>query len=364
MLTASSSFNAPTTSISHGTSWMRPLLTSSQSTPEIKRGKTMRRSLVIICAVLLLVGVTSARAAEDAYPSRSIRIVVPFAPGGSTDILIRPIAQQMSLILGVPVIVDNRGGAGGNIGAELVAKATPDGYTLMVTTSGVMVANKSLYASLPYDPATDFAPVSVLASLPNVLVVNPSGPYKSVQDLVAAAKKSPGTLTFASGGTGTSNHLAGELFKSSAGIDLTHVPYRGGGPAVIAVLGGQVTMLFATLPSAMSQVQAGKLRALAVTSLKRAPSAPDVPTMIEQGIQGFDVSIWIGALAPRGTPPAIIEKLNKAFVGALDAPEVRTKLTAEGYEKVGSTPAQMAETIRSESAKWDRVIKAAHITAQ
>jgi tripartite-type tricarboxylate transporter receptor subunit TctC len=303
-------------------------------------------------------------AADSDYPSKPIRIVVPMAPGGAIDILMRPLAERIAKILGAPVVIDNRGGAGGNIAGDLVAKSLPDGYTLLVTTSGLIVANKSLYEKLSFDPDTELAPVSIIASLPNVLVVSPNSPYRSVQDVIAAAKEKPGTLSFASGGSGSSNHLAGELLKSLAGVDMIHVPYRGGGPAIIAVMAGDVTMLFATLPSALAPVNGGKLRALAVTSRTRVPSLPQVPTMIEAGIKDFDMSIWIGALAPRDTPPAIVEKFNKAIVQAVDDPEVKKRLQAEGYEKVGDSPAEMAAVIKAESAKWARVIKAAGIRAQ
>jgi len=326
--------------------------------------RVCNRLLVIAAQALLLAFASLALAADDDFPSKPIRLIVPMAPGGATDILVRPLADRLAKILGSPVIIDNRGGAGGNIGGDLVAKSPPDGYTLLVTTSGLMVANKSLYDKLPFDPEADFAPVGIIASLPNVLVVGHDSPYRSVQDVIAAAKQKPGTLTFASGGSGSSNHLAGELLKSLAGIDLVHVPYRGGGPAVIAVMAGDVTMLFATLPSAIPQVEAGKFRALAVTSRTRAASLPNVPTMIEAGVKDFDFSIWIGALAPRGTPARVVEKFHRAIVQALDAPDIQKRMRAEGYERVAGSPAEMAAVMRSESATWARVIKAAGIKAQ
>ena len=320
--------------------------------------------LRLAALLLSLTLATLAAAADNDFPSKPIHVIIPMAPGGATDILVRPLADKLSKILGSPVIVDNRGGAGGNIGGDLVAKSPPDGYTLLITTSGLMVANKSLYEKLPFDPESDFAPVGIIASLPNVLVVARDSPYRSVQDVIAAARQKPGTLTFASGGSGSSNHLAGELLKSLAGIDMVHVPYRGGGPAVIAVMAGDVTMLFATLPSAIPQVEAGKLRALAVTSRTRASSLPQVPTMIEAGVKDFDFSIWIGALAPRGTPPSIVDKFHNAIVQALDDPDIKQRLRAEGYERVGGTPAEMTAVMRAESATWSKVIKAAGIRAQ
>lgn len=320
-------------------------------------------SLAFIYAFFLLLA-PAAFGADTEFPIKSIRVIVPMAPGGAIDILARPLAEQMAKVLGVPLIIDNRSGAGGNIAGDLVAKSPADGYTLLVTTSGLIVANKSLYNTLSFDPDSDFVPVGIIASLPNVLVVSPDSPYQSVQDVIAAAKQKPGTLTFASGGTGSSNHLAGELFKYVAGIDMIHVPYRGGGPAVIAVMSGDVTMLFATMPSAVTQVKAGKLRALAVTTKDRASAMPQVPTMVEAGVKDFVVSIWVGALAPRGTPAPVIEKLNKAIVQALKDPDVLRRLRAEGYEAVGDTPAQMDAVIKTESAQWARVIKAAGIHAE
>jgi tripartite-type tricarboxylate transporter receptor subunit TctC len=321
---------------------------------------TLDRRLVACTAALLC---AAAPAAAQNYPDKAIRVVVPFAAAGSTDILIRTVGQKMSEVLGQSLVIDNRGGAGGAIGAELAARAPADGYTIMATTSGVVVVNPSLYKKLNYDPIRDFAPVSVIASLPNMLVVHPTAPVKNVQELIALAKARPGQLTYASGGNGTSNHLAGELIKYLAKIDLTHVPYKGGGPAVLAVLSGEVTLLFATMPSAMPQVNAGRLKALAVTSRARATAAPALPTMIEAGVSDFDVSIWIGLMAPRGTPPAAIALLNKSVVAALQSPEVTARLRAEGYEPIGGTPQQMAAGIVAETATWAQVIKAAGIRA-
>jgi|SRR5579871_3180775 len=305
-----------------------------------------------------------AASAADNFPNKPIRVVVPMAPGGAIDILMRPLADRIGTILGAPVVIENRGGGGGNIGGEAVARASPDGYTLLVTTSGLVVANKSLYRKLPFDPEADFAPVCIIAALPNVLVVNAESPYKSVRDIIEAAKAKPGQLTFASGGNGSSNHLAGELLKSLAGVDLVHTPYRGGGPAIVAVMSGEVAMLFATLPSAVGPLRSGKLRALAVTTRDRAPSLPDVPTMMEAGVKDFDMSVWIGALAPKGTPQPVIHKFNQAIVQALESPDVQERLTAEGYQRVGDSPAEMADVIRVESAKWSRIIKGAGIKAE
>jgi tripartite-type tricarboxylate transporter receptor subunit TctC len=314
-----------------------------------------RRALLLVLSLPLGVA---------AYPVKPIRVIVPFAPGGSTDILIRVVGQRLSEQLGQTLVIDNRGGGGGAIGAVMAAKSPPDGYTLMATTSGVLVANPSLYRKLAYDPVADFAPVSIVASLPNMLVVSPSLPVSSVKELVALAKARPGVLTFASGGNGTSNHLAGELLKYLAGVNLTHVPYKGGGPAVLAVMSGEVTMLFATLPSAITQVKGGKLRALAVTSRKRAEAVPDLPTVMEAGVNDFEVVTWVGVLAPRGTAGAQVTRLREEIVKALQASAVVTRLRAEGYEPVGGSPGEMAAAIKNESAMWARVIKAAGIVAE
>ena len=321
----------------------------------------LRKICLFIAHLGMLASVSAALPAAAQYPDKPMHVIIPMAPGGAIDILARPLAQQMSKILGAPVVIDNHGGAGGNIGGDMVARAAPDGYTLLLTTSGLIVANKSLYKQMPFDPQSDLVPVSIVASLPNVLVVNTRSPYQSVQHIVTAAKKEPGKLNFASGGPGSSNHLAGELFKSLSGIDLVHVPYRGGGPAVVAVMAGDVTMLFATLPSVTAQIESGRLRALAVTTGTRAPQLPQVPTMMQAGVEGFETSVWIGALAPRGTPAGIVDKLQKAIVQALATPEFSRLLQHEGYQAVGSTPAQMAAKIQSESAKWARVIKEAGI---
>ena len=311
---------------------------------------------IVLCA-------TAHAAIAQQYPDKAIRVVVPFAAAGSTDILIRTVGQKMAEVLGQSLVIDNRGGAGGAIGAEIAAHALPDGYTIMATTSGVVVVNPSLYKKLNYDPIKDFAPVSIVASLPNMLVVHPNAPVKNVQELIALARAKPGQLTYASGGNGTSNHLAGELMRYLTKIELTHVPYKGGGPAVLAVLSGEVTLLFATMPSAMPQVSSGRLKALAVTSRTRASAAPSLPTMIEAGVKDFDVSIWIGLMAPRGTPPKAIALLNKSVVAALQSPEVAARLRAEGYEPIGGTPQEMAASIVTESATWAQVIKGAGIRA-
>lgn len=323
------------------------------------KGASLRPALGLALSIM----VSGAHGADADYPVKPIRVIVPFAASGSTDILIRTVGRRMSEQLGQSLLIDNRGGAGGALGAELAAKAPPDGYTIMATTSGVIAVNPSLYRKLAYDPINDFTPISIIASLPNMLVVPPSMPVKSVKDLIALARAKPGQLTYASGGNGTSNHLAGELLKYLVRVDVTHVPYKGGGPAVLAVMSGEVTMLFATMPSAMAQVKGGRLKALAVTSRKRSAATPELPTMIEAGVKDFVISIWIGAVAPRGTPARAVERLNREIIKALQAPDVAARLRDDGYEPVGSSPEEMAADIKTETATWARVIKAAGIRA-
>ncbi len=314
----------------------------------------------VLCALL---SVVHADAHAQAYPTKSIRLVLPFAAGGSTDILARTLSVKWGENLRQTIIIDNRGGGGGNIGAVMVAKAAPDGYTVLLTTSGVVTVNPSLYTKLDFNPQKDFAPVSIIAALPNLLVVHPTLPVKSVAELIGLAKSKSGHLTFASGGSGTSNHLAGELFKVKAGVELTHVPYKGGGPAVIAVLSNEVTMLFATLPSAVTHVKAGRLKAIAVTSSKRAGVLPEIATVSESGLPGFEVSLWIGVMVPTGTPVAIIDRLNAEARRAVQSPDVSSRLIEEGYEIIMSTPAAMAATIAKQTAEWERVVRTAGIRA-
>ena len=318
----------------------------------------------IALAACIACSATVIHAAETpTYPSKPIRVIVPFAPGGSTDIFVRILGQRLNEQLGQPMVIDNRGGAGGAIGAELAARSPPNGYTIMVTTGGVIVVNPSLFSKLSYDPVADFEPITIAAALANILVVSPSFAASSVKELLAIARAKPGALTYASGGNGTSNHLSGELMKYLAGVNVTHVPFKGGGPAVLATMSGEVSMLFATMPSAINQVKAGKLKALAVTSRKRAEAAPDVPTMIEAGVKDFDFVTWSGVLAPRGTPKVYIDKLNSEIAKAVKAPQVAARLRSEGYEPVANSPAEMAAVIKSESAMWARVIKEAGIRA-
>jgi tripartite-type tricarboxylate transporter receptor subunit TctC len=294
----------------------------------------------------------------QAYPNHTIRLVVPFPAGGTTDILARAAAQKLTESLGQAVVVDNRPGAGGNIGADIVAKSAPDGYTLLMGTVGTHAINPSLYAKMPYDHVKDFVPVVLVAGVPNVLVVNPSVPVHSVADLIKLAKSKPGEINFASSGAGTSIHLSGELFKTMAGVDMTHVPYKGSAPALTDLMGGQVQVMFDNLPSSLALIKSGKLRAIAVTSLKRAPALPDVPTIAESGLPGFEASSWFGVLAPAGTPAPVVARLNAEVNKWLQSPEAREQLLAQGAAAAGGTPEQFAAHIRAETEKWAKVVKA------
>jgi tripartite-type tricarboxylate transporter receptor subunit TctC len=296
-------------------------------------------------------------ATGQSYPSRPIRLVVPFPAAGTTDLLARAMAQKLSEALGQQVVVDNHPGAGGNIGADLVAKSAPDGYTLLMGTVGTHAINVSLYARMPYDAVKDFVPVVLVAGVPNVLVVNPALPVKTVADLIKLAKDQPGVINFASSGNGTSIHLSGELFKSLTGVQMTHVPYKGSAPALTDLIGGQVQVMFDNLPSALPQIKAGKLRAIAVTSIKRAPALPDLPTIAESGVPGFEASSWFGILAPAGTPREIVLRINREANKALQGAEMKEKLLAQGAEAVGNSPEFFVDYIRSETTKWAKVVK-------
>jgi tripartite-type tricarboxylate transporter receptor subunit TctC len=297
-------------------------------------------------------------ASAQGYPNRTIRLVVPFPAAGTTDILAREVAQKLTEVFGQTVVVDNRPGAAGNIGSDLVAKSAPDGYTLLMGTVGTHAINPSLYSKMPYDHFTDFAPVVLVAGVPNVLVVNPALPVNSVADLIKLAKDKPGQINFASSGSGTSIHLSGELFKTMAGVDMMHVPYKGSSPALTDLVGGQVQIMFDNLPSALPQIKAGRLRAIAVTSLKRAPVLPDIPTINESGLPGFEASSWFGVLAPAGTPPAVIARINAEVNKWLQSADAREKLLGQGAEAAGGSPEQFGTFIRAESEKWAKVVKA------
>ncbi len=315
-----------------------------------------------LCAALSLAATLAAltpqaSAAADAYPAKPIRFVVAFPPGGGTDIIARVIAQKLAERFAQQVVVDNRPGAGGNIGTDIVAKSAPDGYTILMGSAGPLAINASLFAKMPFDPIRDLAPVTLAASTPNVLVVHPSLPARTVKELIALARAKPGEINFASSGHGTPAHLAGELFNSMAGVILVHVPYKGAAPALADLLGGQVQLMFSTMPPAMPHVKDGKLRALAVTSRKRSPAAPELPTMDEAALPGFEAITWHGVVVPAGTSAAIIARLNREIVAILHLPEVVERLSSQGSEPVGSTPEEFAAYIRSESVKWAKVVR-------
>ena len=319
--------------------------------------KSLTKSFVVVLAAVIAIGAVAPVAAQGTYPTKPVRLVVPFPAGGTTDILARAVAQKLSETWGQQVIVDNRPGAGGNIGSELVAKSPPDGYTLLMGTVGTHAINPSLYAKMPYDHVKDFVPVILVAGVPNVLVVNPSLPVNSVQELIAYAKANPNKLNFASSGNGTSIHLSGELFKTMTGVQMTHVPYKGSAPALTDLIGGQVQLMFDNLPSSLQFIKAGKLRALAVTSLARSSTLPELPTLAESGLPGFEASSWFGVLAPAGTPNDIVKKLNGEIAAWLASPDAKEKLAAQGAIAAGGTPDTFVTHIAAESAKWAKVVK-------
>jgi tripartite-type tricarboxylate transporter receptor subunit TctC len=299
-----------------------------------------------------------AGAFAQSYPAKPIRLVVPYPAGGPLDIMARAIGQKLTEAWHQPVVVDNRAGAGGNIGADLVAKSAPDGYTLLMGAVATQAINPALYSKIPYDAARDFAAVALVAQVPNILVVNPAVPVKSVRELIELARAKPGTLNFASGSTGSTGHLAGELFKTMAGVDMVHIPYKGAAPATTDLLAGQVQLMFDNLANALPNVKAGKLRALAVTTLARSPAVPDLPTIAESGLPGFDLTTWFGLLVPAGTPPEIVAKLNAEVVRALNSNDMRERLQRMGAEPpANNTPEHFAAFIRSEAAKYAKVVK-------
>ncbi|MGT2455551.1 tripartite tricarboxylate transporter substrate binding protein [Cupriavidus basilensis] len=314
------------------------------------------RAMVVLAALPL-----AAVPAHAAYPDKPIRLVVPYTPGGVTDLLARAVAKALSERVQQSVIVDNRAGAGGNIGAEVVAKSPADGYTLLMGSAATQAINASLYKRLPYDHIKDFAPITLVAEVPNILVVNPSIPARNVSELIAYGKANPDKLSFGSSGTGGTIHLSGELFKSMAGVKMLHVPYKGSAPAVSDLLAGQINLMFDS--SVAPYVKSGKLRALAVTSAKRSPVLPDVPTMAEAGLPGYEATAWFGILAPAGTPPSIVDKLNKNLVAILRDAEMRKWMQSQGADAIGDTPSEFAAYIKTETAKWARVVKEAGVSA-
>ena len=314
----------------------------------------------LMLLALALVGITPAQAQ---YPGKPVRLIVPFPPGGGTDTLARIVGQKLGETLGQQVIIDNRPGAGTNIGAEIAAKSAPDGYTVLMGNISHAI-NVTLYGKLSYDFAKDFAPVSLLASTPNILVVHPSVPAKTVKELVALARSRPGQLDYASSGSGSSAHLAGELFLNLTGVKMTHVPYKGGGPAVIALVGGQCSVGFATTPSVIGHVRSGKMRGLAVTSAQRSPSTPELPTLSEAGVAGYEAGTWYGFLVPTGTSKEIISRLHAESVMLLKQPVVRQRLDNAGFEPIGSSPEEFGAYIRSEIEKWGKVVRTAGVRVE
>ena len=299
----------------------------------------------------------STSAFAQTWPAKPIKWIVPFAPGGTTDILARTIGEKLTVALGQPVIIENKPGAGGGVGADFTAKAPPDGYTIMGGTISTHAINASLYKSLPYDPVKDFVPITLIARVPNMLVINPDIAAKNVAELITLLKANPGKYSFASSGNGTSQHLSGELFKSIAGVDMQHIPYKGSPPALQDVVGGQVAMTFDNITTAWPLAKGGKLRALAVTTAKRSAVAPDVPTLSESGLAGYEVGSWQGVFAPAGTPPAIVKRLNAEIVKIINMPDVKEKLIGLGAEPVGDTSEEFAALVKTEVAKWAEVVK-------
>jgi len=315
-----------------------------------------------IGAMLFFLVLTSmfggAGAFAQGYPSKPIRMVVPYPPGGPLDIMARAIGQKLAEAWGQPVVVENRAGAGGNIGADLVAKSPPDGYTLLMGAVATHAINPTLYGHVPYDPVKDFLPVALVAQVPNILVVNPSVPAVTVKDLIELARARPGTLNFGSGSTGSTGHLAGELFNIMAGVKMVHIPYKGGAPAMADLLAGQVQLMFDNLANALPNVRAGRLRALAVTTLARSPALPELPTIAESGLPGFDLTTWFGVMAPAGTSPEIVARLNAEIVRDLNAKDMRERLEKMGAGvPANNTPEHFAAFIRDEAAKYAKVVR-------
>jgi tripartite-type tricarboxylate transporter receptor subunit TctC len=306
--------------------------------------------------VAAFAAVATVQAQTQPYPTRPIRLVVSFAAGGGVDLVARLIGQKLSEAWSQQVVIDNRPGAGGNVSAELVAKSLPDGYTIYLSSASVVV-NASLYKTLPYDPLKDFAPVTLLVNAHNVLVSHPSLPAKNIRELIALAKKKPGQINYASTGSGSSGHLAMELFRSMAGIELTHIPYKVIGQTTADLLSGQVSLWFPTMPGVLQHIKGGRMTALGVSGSRRAPALPNVPTIAEAGVPGYDASTWYPLLAPAGTTTAIVDKMNAQLVAILASADVREKLQAQGIEPVGSTPAQLGAHLKSEMVKWEKVVR-------
>ncbi|HEV7822538.1 MAG TPA: tripartite tricarboxylate transporter substrate binding protein [Burkholderiales bacterium] len=317
----------------------------------------------LLFAVYCLVCVVTAQAADRAYPSRPIRIIVPFAAGGPTDIVARTVGQQLTIALAQPVVIDNRPGAGGVVGADLAAKSAPDGYTLLLCSTGAMAINPALLPKMPYDALRDLSPITLVVTIPYLLLVNPAFSAQSVKDVLTLGRAKPGQLNYGSAGTGTTSHLAMELFRSMAGIQVTHVPYKGSALAATDLVGGQLQLLFDAPPSSLPFVRSGKLRAIGISTLKRTPLLPEMPTISEAGVPGYEVLTWSGICAPSGTPNPVIARLNQAIVQGVTTPETRERFAALGADVVANSADQYGRFIRAELAKWARVIREAGVVA-
>ncbi|MGJ7521909.1 tripartite tricarboxylate transporter substrate binding protein [Variovorax sp. LT1P1] len=318
----------------------------------------LRAGLVTVAALATSFGAMAQNATD--YPTKPIKFIVPYPPGGGTDVIARIVQERFQTLLGQPVLIDNRGGAAGSIGTEIAAKAAPDGYTVLFTLSSHTI-NPSIYPKLPFDTAKDFEPVGMVASLPQILVANLQFAPNNVAELAALAKAKPGSISFASVGNGSPGHLAGELLKLRTGTQMTHIPYRGGGPAVTDVMGGQVPLLWVSIPAAAQFVKAGKLKALAVSTTKRSAAFPDVPTMQEAGIADFEVDSWYAVFVPAKTPRAIVDKLNKVINTVVQEPEIRDKLLAQGSEGAGGPPEALGKVVTTELVRWNKLAKEASI---
>ena len=318
--------------------------------------------MVRLIALVLCSLFVAAADAQDAYPSRPVKFILPFPPGGGTDILGRLIAERLSASLGQPVVTENRGGAGGNVGAEAAAHSAPDGYTIVLVAPSLAIS-PSLYSRLNYDPVKDLAPISLVATVPNVMITNPSVEAKNLREFIALARSRPGAMNYGSGGAGTSNHLAGELFNIVTGAKLVHVPYKGVNLAMQGVLAGEIQLVFIGIPAALPHIKAGKLRALALVAPRRSPALPEVPTVAEAGLKDFEVTTWYGVMAPSGTPRPIITRLNGELVKIMQAPDVKERLAGMATDPLTSTPEEFAAYLKQEIAKWGDVVRKAHLKA-
>ena len=321
----------------------------------------MKKTPALLAAVMtsaLVSAFTGSAALAQAFPNKALRLICPFPPAGAVDIASRATANELQKLLGQPVTVENRPGAGGNLGGEVAARSAPDGYTLFMNTSGIHAINPMLYSKMGFDPAKDLIPVAPLVALNNVLVANPGFKVSSVKDLISQAKAAPGKITYASSGSGTSIHMSGELFKYLTGVDLLHIPYKGSAPAVTDLIGGQVNVMFDNIPSSLPHIKSGKLRAVATTGAKRDPALPDLPTIAESGVPGYEAGVWFGISVPAGTPREIVSKLNAESVKATQSPDFQKRMKDLGYLIIPGTPEQMAEMLKIEVVRWTPVVKA------